>query len=53
MCVYGPSMFQGRKLMNMVLNHSLNSDLEAEEVEQQVRVITLMFWSLKLDDFGP
>ena len=53
MCVYGPSMFQGRKHMKMVLNHNLNSDLEAEKVEQQVRMITLVFWGLKLDDFGP
>ena len=32
----------------MVLNHSLNMDLEARKVVQQVRKVTLMKWSFNL-----
>ena len=34
--------------MFMVLNHRLNTDLEARKVVQQVRKVTLMKWSFNL-----
>ena len=34
--------------MFMVLNHRLNTDLEARKVVQQVRKVTLMIWSFNL-----